>query len=208
VIKKISYLILLVVFNLYACRKNKTTTTITGKIIDEVNKQAVQDVSTWLISNDYDTNNSFSDTCFTDAHGLFTLSATGSDLDATNLYIYKPGYVFLDFDIVSGSNLTKNISLSPYDSYITFKIGNKSMYNFIFGTFWSRVGKHEFMSKSVSPIPVPNGTIYEETRSIPGDTYIYVTWDYHNFASDTFFPNLDSIWVPRGDTVIYSITMK
>lgn len=124
------------------------------------------------------------------------------------MYLYKAGYVSLEYDILPGSTVTKNIKLSPLDSHITFKISNKlGKTNYIFGSYWSSALYYQFMSAFKDPIPVPMGTVYKETRLIPGNTNIYISWDYSSYPSDKYFPHLDSIYVLRGDTVTYNITM-
>ncbi len=211
VIKPIGFLtfgFLIILLLISGCTKDETTTSITGTITEEVNNQPMEHVSTWLIATDYETEKTYSDTAFTDENGRYSLSVTGCSIDEINLYINKNGYVFLANNIIAGSNLTKDFKLSPFDSHITFKIANKlSKANYLFGAYWSPVLKHQFMSATYEYIPVPMGNIYKETRLILGDTYIYVTWDYKSYATDTFYPHIDSIYVPRGDTVTYNITM-
>lgn len=204
----LTYGFLTIIFLISGCTKDETTTTIKGKIIDDASKLALEQVSTWIIADDYESQKSYSDTCFTDFKGEYNLSVTGNSINAASMYVYKPGYVFMRFNIIPGSNLNKDITLLPYDSYVTFKISNKSnVYSYIYGRYWAKVGYHQFMSSIKDPINVPMGTVYKESRVVPGDNYIYFTWDYFFYPSDKKFPNLDSIWVPRGDTVTYNITM-
>ncbi len=201
-------IVFLICINCLSCTKDETTTSITGTITEEVHNQPMDHVSTWLIATDYETEKTYADTAFTDENGHYSLTVTGCSIDEINLYINKNGYVFLSNEIIAGSNLTKNFKLSPFDSYITFKIANKlGKDDSIYGSYWNSVLMHQFLSSTYNFIPVPIGKVYKETRLIPGDTFIKVTWDYKFYSSDVFFPNLDSIYVPRGDTVTYNITM-
>ena len=199
---------LTIIFLFSGCTKDESTTTISGTITEEVHNQPLEHVSTWLIATDYETEKTYSDTAFTDENGRYSLSITGCSIDEINLYINKNGYVFLANDIIAGSNLTKDFKLSPFDSYITFKIANKlGKANFIYGSFWNAALGHQFLSSTYTYIQVPMGNVYKETRLIPGDTFIKVTWDYDFYVSTKYFPHIDSIYVPRGDTVTYNITM-
>lgn len=199
---------LIIIFLIPGCTKEETTTTITGTITEEVHNQPIEHVATWLIATDYETENTYADTAFTDVNGNYSLSVTGCDIDEIKLYINKNAYVFLDYDIIPGSNLIKDFKLSPLDSYISFKIANKlGKANFIYGSFWNAALGHQFLSSIYTYIPVPMGNVYKETRLIPGDTFIKVTWDYNFYVSSKYFPHIDSIYVPRGDSVTYSITM-
>lgn len=148
----------------------------------------------------------YSDSSTTNNLGEYSLDVTGYDINILSVNINKPGFVFYTFEPERNSDIIKNIIMYPFDSYIKFKIINKLGIDYaIYGTWWTFIYPPQFLSAVHDPIFVDPGKIYTEIRNCPGNQYAYVTWDYDSYSSELQFPHLDSIYVNRGDTAIYTI---
>ena len=106
-----------------------------------------------------------------------------------------------------GSSSIQNFTLAPYDAWIRFKVANKlNVQSAIYGVFWNEF----FGSSALNPIFVKPAKFETVIGNVTGGTPVYIAWDYNFISLYPPYPNplphLDTIIVPRGDTLDYSIT--
>ncbi len=203
------YLIFVLILLLsISCSKKETTSKINGIVTNLATGLPEAKVFMELVADDYLDHYVF-DTISTNSNGEYSLSVTGKDVEEVTLYANKKGFASYTFNKVpiDQSNY-KNISLSPLDSYIRFHLVNKLNYDdSFFGVYWSNTLKRQRISPNTTYIYCDKGKTFDITRPCTGDNFIKVTWNYFEFDSSYLYPHLDSIYVNRGDTAVYIITM-
>ncbi len=195
-----------------ACGEDEYTTTVTGVVTDDSTGKPLAGAKVILTHEGYKDGmtlyyNSYD---ITDENGEYMLSLTSKGKAIAAMKAKFQGYTnelrYLDL----GSSSIQNFTLAPYDAWIRFKVANKlNVQSAIYGVFWNDFFGYD-ISQYKDPLPVSPGTLYTETRKVTGGTPVYIAWDYNFISLYPPYPNplphLDTIIVPRGDTLDYSIT--
>jgi hypothetical protein len=197
-----------------ACGPKKVRTAATGRVLDDETGLPLIDADVSLAAAGRD-KAGMMDIPFvaftkTDQNGEYDLYVDAIDPYYGGLAVSKKGYTTIKRYLDLGSSSIQNFTLAPYDAWIRFKVANKlNVQSAIYGVFWNEFFGYD-ISQYKDPLPVSPGTLYTETRKVTGGTPVYIAWDYNFISLYPPYPNplphLDTIIVPRGDTMDYSIT--
>jgi hypothetical protein len=192
-----------------ACGEDEYTTTVTGVVTDDSTGKPLAGAKVILTHEGYKDGmtlyyNSYD---ITDENGEYMLSLTSKGKAIAAMKAKFQSYTnelrYLDL----GSSSIQNFTLAPYDAWIRFKVANKlGKDNSIYGVFWNEF----FGSSALNPIIVEPAKLVTVIGNVTGGTPVFFAWDYYKISVYTPYPNplphLDTIIVPRGDTLDYSIT--
>ena len=195
-----------------ACEEDEYTTTVTGVVTDDSTGKPIAGAYLVLIHRYYKDGMTllYNSNTTSDENGEYMLSLTSKGKATASMKVRNQDYTnelrYLDV----GSSTIQNFTLAPYDAWIRFKVANKlNVQSAIYGVFWNEFFGYD-ISQYKDPLPVSPGTLYTETRKVTGGTPVYIAWDYNFISLYPPYPNplphLDTIIVPRGDTMDYSIT--
>lgn len=197
------FILSIFILYLFACG-DKSTTIVKGTVINDITGNPIPNINVVLMGDTYSypyVDVYSSD--ITDKDGKYYVSVTGNDISHASLYIYNYNSNYVDFSagVPVDEKTTKNIFLSPFDSYLTFKIKNDQMINdSIYGEYRFIKANHSW---SITD-PVPFGTEYIKGHRVTGNNYIYINW---GLSPNDYKLHKDSIYVNSGDSVVYNITM-
>ncbi len=196
-----------------ACGPKKVRTAATGRVLDDETGLPLIDADVSLAAAGRD-KAGMMDIPFvaftkTDQNGEYDLYVDAIDPYYGGLAVSKKGYTTIKRYLDLGSSSIQNFTLAPYDAWIRFKIANKlGVQSGVYASYWN-----EFFGYSIAPpgsTDIPFGNLYTEIVKVTGGTPVYIAWDYDFISVYPPYPNplphLDTIIVPRGDTVDYSIT--
>ena len=194
---------------LSACGDREYTTSVTGVIMDDSTGKPLAGALVLLTHEYYKDGMTmyYNSNTTSDANGeyMISLSSRGKATAAMKAKYqdYTNELRYLDV----GSSTIQNFTLAPYDAWIRFKVANKlGKDNSIYGVFWNEF----FGSSALNPIIVEPAKLVTVIGNVTGGTPVYFAWDYYKISVYTPYPNplphLDTIIVPRGDTLDYSIT--
>jgi hypothetical protein len=196
---------------LSACGDREYTTSVTGVIMDDSTGKPLAGALVLLTHEYYKDGMTmyYNSNTTSDANGeyMISLSSRGKATAAMKAKYqdYTNELRYLDV----GSSTIQNFTLAPYDAWIRFKIANKlGVQSGVYASYWN-----EFFGYSIAPpgsTDIPFGNLYTEIVKVTGGTPVYIAWDYNFISVYPPYPNplphLDTIIVPRGDTLDYSIT--
>ena len=197
-----------------ACGSKEVRTSAAGNVLDDATGMPLvgADVSLGAAGRDEANLNDIPYVSYTqtDQNGDYDLFVDAKDPYYAGVAVSKQGFTTIKRYVDIGSATVQNFTLAPYDAWIRFKVANKlGLDTSIYGAFWNDFFGFD-ISQFKSPIPVSPGTLYSEIRNVTGGTPLYIVWDYHDFNIYVPYPNplphLDTIIVPRGDTLDYLIT--
>jgi len=194
-----------------ACEEDEYTTTVTGVVTDDSTGKPIAGAYLVLIHRYYKDGMTllYNSNTTSDENGEYMLSLTSKGKATASMKVRNQDYTnelrYLDV----GSSTIQNFTLAPYDAWIRFKIANKlGVQSGVYASYWN-----EFFGYSIAPpgsTDIPFGNLYTEIVKVTGGTPVYIAWDYNFISVYPPYPNplphLDTIIVPRGDTMDYSIT--
>ncbi len=192
-----------------ACGEDEYTTTVTGVVTDDSTGKPLAGAYLVLIHRYYKDGMTllYNSNTTSDENGEYMLSLTSKGKATASMKVRNQDYTnelrYLDV----GSSTIQNFTLAPYDAWIRFKVANKlNVQSAIYGVFWNEF----FGSSALNPIIVEPAKLVTVIGNVTGGTPVYFAWDYYKISVYTPYPNplphLDTIIVPRGDTLDYSIT--
>ena len=104
-----------------------------------------------------------------------------------------------------------NIELIPNDGYLRLTIHNDlQLHDSLFVKFISPTRQAQFhlsglFQTKTYPMIVTEGAIFEEVEGFPSEEFIKIYWDYINVNSIYTAAFSDSVYLPRYDTIDYTI---
>ena len=194
-----------------ACGPKKVRTAATGRVLDDETGLPLIDADVSLAAAGRD-KAGMMDIPFvaftkTDQNGEYDLYVDAIDPYYGGLAVSKKGYTTIKRYLDLGSSSIQNFTLAPYDAWIRFKVANElNVQSAIYGVFWNEF----FGSSALNPIFVKPAKFETVIGNVTGGTPVYIAWDYNFISLYPPYPNplphLDTIIVPRGDTMDYSIS--
>ena len=194
-----------------ACGSKEVRTSAAGNVLDDATGMPLvgADVSLGAAGRDEANLNDIPYVSYTqtDQNGDYDLFVDAKDPYYAGVAVSKQGYTTIKRYVDIGSATVQNFTLAPYDAWVRFKVANKlGKGTYLFGVYWNEF----FGPSTLYPIKIEPAQFKIVVDKVPGGIPIFVAWDYQTFYTSYKhpfpYPHLDTIIVPRGDTLDYLIT--
>jgi hypothetical protein len=202
------YLSSLLLFLCLGCVKS---TEYSGRILNAADNSPVEGARCFMTINGKFKNNQTngdSDEMNSDSLGNYELKVKFKRAEAQFIRITKTGFVTKQIDIDYGKCREQDITIYPYDAYLSVTFENKSsstQKDFWYGVTCSEFGgDRECGPNGCGPHPVAALSQQTQVLRVPGGLDIDIIWDTKNFGSIAV-PNKVTTFCPHNDTTYITI---